>query len=114
MANRVKLDMRVLQRLDKEAPGKARAVVRKVAIDIQAAAQQNAPVLSGNLKSNIHARELNATTWRVSADTEYAAPVEYGHIAQNGTFVSAQLYFEPAIEQIAGTLPKELKAVVIP
>lgn len=61
-------------------------------------AQRIAPVDTGLLKSEISA---NDTGSRVIADTDYAAPVEFGHRVvvngeDTGKFVPAQPYLRPA------------------
>jgi HK97 gp10 family phage protein len=117
----IKVDMKVLARMERNAPGITKKVVRKIAFDVQTYAQTHmsthfpsAPgeppgVPTGNLKGNIHARQLNETTWRVSADTEYAAMLEFGTVN-----MEARPFMEPAAEAIAPMLPRELTAVVKP
>ncbi len=71
-------------------------------------AQRIAPVDTGLLKSEIHANEDGS---QVRANTDYAAPVEFGHVIvdretgeDTGKRVPAQPYLRPAAYRVRGSL----------
>ena len=71
------------------------AIVRKGALDVQANAQEFAPVDTGNLKASINAQELDALRWIVGTVVEYGPHQEYGTVNQSGT-----PYLRPAAERV--------------
>jgi len=113
------LDTRVLDRLIRESPQRATAVVKKLAFDIQAKwmtsmsdtspSAPNTPpaVVTGNLKnsSSVAMRSQFTAEFRVGAD--YITKLEFGtmNIAPRPSVV-------PAFEAVAKNAPEELKAVV--
>lgn len=71
-----------LVRTGEAAPARARVIVEKVARDIQATAQQLAPVDTGFLRSSIGVEVTSspggAVTAVIAPTADYAAYVEYG------------------------------------
>lgn len=79
----------------------ARAVVRKVAYDVQADAQAFAPVDTGNLRSSISTTLAGNASYaeaEVGPTADYGAHVEYGTSRQ-----APQAYMGPAFDRHAGT-----------
>lgn len=75
---------------------------KKFADAVAADATRLAPVDTGRLKAEIHANEDGS---RVTANTEYAAPVEFGHRIvvdgkDTGKRVPAQPYLRPAAYRV--------------
>ncbi len=114
-----KLDKRVLDKMIRETPERASAVVRKLALDIQAkwitnmsAVSPSSPgqppaVVTGNLKnsSSVGMRDRFTAEFRVGA--EYIEPLEFGSIN-----MSPRPSVVPAFEAVAKNAPEELKAIV--
>lgn len=83
------------------------------AINIQGAAKNRAPVLKvprrikgalysgGRLRKsiNVYYRTEGPATAEVRAEVDYAAPVEFGHRTSAGTFVPAQPFMTPSVEE---------------
>ena len=117
----IQLDTRVLEKLYREAPGKAKRVVKKIAFDVQAYAVQHmstsspsAPgeppgVDTGLLKNSIHVEEVGEMSAAVVAGTDYAILLEYGTAT-----MEPRPFMGPAVEAVGDTLPEQLKAVVTP
>ena len=117
---RVVINTSVLQRIAREMPGKAEAIVQKMAQDTQTDIvnnfSPNSPsspgeppgVDTGNLKNSVVAVPDNAPlTWRVRVGAEYGAALEYG-IAK----MAARPYVLPAVERTVNNLPSALAAEV--
>jgi hypothetical protein len=117
----IKLDRKVLDRLERETPGVVDRVLGKLAGDVEGYAKNNmsrtAPlpskpgdppaVQTGNLKNSIiHQREA-ARSWSVSVNAEYGTPLEYGTV-----HIAARPFLRPAMVAIAKDAPKVLKAEV--
>ncbi|HMN13330.1 MAG TPA: hypothetical protein PKD55_13500 [Bellilinea sp.] len=74
-------------------PGATSAVVRKTTLDIQASAQNNAPVKTGVLKGSIQA-EVTEFSGIVSTSIEYGVYQEYGT-----RHMPAQQFMRPAADE---------------
>lgn len=101
-----------------QAPAKvgdrARAVMRKTTLDIEADAKRFAPVDTGNLRNSIGHSDLRALTQTGTLETEIGPTASYGKFVEFGTsrmaphafmgpaFDRAQPGFIAAMEQIAG------------
>ncbi len=129
-----KLDMRELERIQRELIPKARAVVDKTAFDVQARAANNAPIETGALASSIYtvtersnghatavaaARARNPKGKVVSIPTpqndleaNVGPSMEYGIYQELGTArMPAQPFLIPAIEKIRPYWRKAWKAM---
>lgn len=115
----LKLDTKKLDQLDKDVPGRADQIVRKLAFDWVRIARDNmsstspsAPgeppgVVTGTLKNSINAEPVKPGTWKLHDGTEYGAAQEFGTLT-----LPARPWFEPALREVADSAPEELKAVV--
>lgn len=78
---------------------RASRLVMTGAEEIVTEAVQRAPKRSGNLASTITARRTGEFEAEVEVGADYGAAVENGHVARDGlTFVAAQPYLRPAVE----------------
>ena len=117
----IQLDTRVLDKLNREAPGKAKRIVKKIGFDVQAYAVQHmstsspsAPgeppgVDTGLLKNSIHVEEVGEMSVAVVAGTDYAVHLEYGTAT-----MEPRPFMGPAVEAVGDSLPSALKAVATP
>ena len=112
------LDTRVLDRLEPQVPGRVNQALKKVSFDWVrvARASMGAGVSSpgdppgvdtGALKNSLDAESIGPMTWRLHDGKKYGAPLEYGTAK-----MAARPWFEPALRQVAESLPDELKAAV--
>jgi HK97 gp10 family phage protein len=83
------------------------AALREGAQLIVDSAQANAPVDTGFLRDSIQVAEESDTSVTVVAEAEYAAFVEYGT-----RFMSAQPFFEPAIEEAKQQIQQLLRDAI--
>ena len=98
-----------LDKLKETLRSKAGLAVRKAALDIQAQAQQRAPVDTGALRNSIQARKdaSRPFAWEVAVGAEYGANVEYGTTKQ-----AAQPYLTPAVDIVRPQLQAILKEMM--
>lgn len=114
----IKFDKRALQQLEREAPGRADAAMRRIAFRLEAviknsfgtspsAPGQTPGVDTGALKNSIHMEQVRRGVYRVSDGVEYGVMLEYGtrHMA-------ARPWMAPALREIVKEIPAELKAVI--
>lgn len=85
------------------------AIVAKAALDIQANAQDRAPVDTGTLKNSIQAVRDGTASWRVVVGVDYGIYVEYGTV-----HMAAQPYLTPAVAVVRPQFLAALAAVVKP
>lgn len=116
---RVVVDVSALQRLARDMPERAGAVVQKMAQDTQTDIvnnfSPNSPsspgmppaVDTGNLKNSVVAVPVDPLTWRLLVGAEYGADLEYG----TGK-MAARPYVLPAVERTVTRLPGDLAAEV--
>jgi len=117
---RVVVDVSALQRLEREMPGKAAAVIQKTAQDTQTEIvnnfSPNSPsdpgsppgVDTGNLKNSVVAVPDSAPlTWLVQVGADYGADLEYGTVN-----IDARPYVLPAVERVVNNLPSDLASEV--
>lgn len=117
----VVLNMDRLLTIERECPGKARALVQKLAQDCEADMKQNmspnspsapgAPpaVVTGNLKNSIVARPgEHDMQWIVNVGAEYGAPLEYGT-----NKMAARPFVLPSVHRIANSIPPGLLKDVV-
>lgn len=90
----VKLESKIPQ-VNAKIEQLAIAVVRKVAFDLMARAQNAAPVDTGFLKGSIQAKQLGAMLWQITVGAEYGIYVELGTTTQ-----APQPYLLPAAEAV--------------
>lgn len=114
-----KLDKRVLDKMIRETPERASAVVRKLGFDIQAkwitnmsASSPSAPgtppaVVTGNLKNSSSVGMVGKFTAEFRVGADYIEPLEFGSIN-----MAARPSVVPAFEAVAKSAPAELKAIV--
>lgn len=83
---------------------KADVIVRKTALDVQAGAQDRAPVDTGYLRGSIRAVRVSEAHWRVTVGADYGIYLEMGtrHMA-------ARPYFGPAVRAVRGAFLSALK-----
>ena len=89
--------------------GKADAIVRKAALDIQAEAMRRAPVDTGTLRASIQARRVKRAHWRVSVGVHYGIYQEYGTVHS-----PAHPFMRPAVRAVQRQFRQAMKAVVQP
>lgn len=110
MANRVTMKWRVVEndfpRIIRGMETKAEAMVAKAALDIQAHAQNNAPVDTGTLKNSIQATRVGQAHWRVVVGADYGMYVEWGTVNQ-----AAQPFLQPAILSVTPTFLRALRTL---
>lgn len=85
------------------APAEAGIAVNETGAKVANAAQQNAPVLTGELRSSIHLVRTGLASVEVRADSDHAGYVE------DGTSVMApEPYMGPAMDAYGEELPAKL------
>jgi HK97 gp10 family phage protein len=114
----VKIDTSVLDRLEKEIPGKADRIVGSIAFEFEAyvKAHFSSPspspsdafpaVDTGNLKNSIHAEKVRDRVWRVIDGTNYGIYLEYG--TRN---MAPRPFFTPTAEEISTLIAERFKAL---
>lgn len=115
----VKLDLKRLEQLERQVPGRADQVVGKIAFDLAADAQANmntvspAPageppgIVTGNLKNSIQASKVRQFLWQVVVGASYGIDLEFGTVR-----MAARPFMRPAINRIVPTIPDEFKAIL--
>ena len=115
----VKLDMRRLEKLEREFPGRADEAVAKMAFDFQAdvvdsfSKESPSPegqppgVVTGFLKNSIYTKKIRERLYEVRAGAEYAVHLEFGT-----SRMAARPFWRPALARIVGKIPAYFKAVV--
>lgn len=102
-------------------------VVRKAAFDVQAQAQANAPVDTGNLRNSIYTKTSEGNTYPGTASTDLIADqageadkmtawvgvaANYGIYQELGsTRTPAQPYLGPAVDSVQGSFESALAAI---
>lgn len=87
---------------------RAASFVAKAAFDIQAHAQERAPVDTGVLKASIQARQIGPLHWQVTVGAHYGIYQEYGT-----RFMPAHPFLNPAIEQVRPMFLLAMRKVVL-
>lgn len=117
---RVQLNMSKLQEIEREAPGRAAAVVQKIAQDcerdIKDSFSSESPstlgdppgVDTGALKNSIIAEPEGDLTWILHDGVEYGVHLEYG--TEN---MGARPFVLPAIERAVSRIPPSLLKKVV-
>lgn len=82
-------------------------IVAKAALDIQANAQNAAPVDTGMLRNSIQANRLGKHSWEVTVGADYGMYVEYGTVR-----MAAKPYFNPAIDKVRPQFMAALKGII--
>jgi HK97 gp10 family phage protein len=111
----VKINMRALDRLKREAPEKALAVVKKIAFDmvadmrvsmVESPSQPGGPpgVDTGLLKNSIHAEQTGDAQFTVYDGVDYGQHLEFGTVN-----MPARPFFKPAADRAAQRAPDEFK-----
>lgn len=90
------------------APRRVRAAVAATVRDVERDAKLFCPVDTGLLRSSIHGRMLSDTEGVVGTSVEYAAPVEFGHVTEAGTYVPGQPFLAPALANSAEMFSQRL------
>jgi hypothetical protein len=115
----VKLDKRRLQKIRKESPARADAIIGKIAFDLQADIQLNMNTVSpsppyeppgivtGTLKNSVLARKIRQFLWRVFVGVTYGLPLEFGT-----KIMAPRPFFRPAVYRMVGRIPAYFKALV--
>ena len=115
----IKLDFTRLDQLNRDTPGKADQVIRKIAFDLEADTKNNfsdtspsAPgdppgIVTGNLKASVQASKIEDMKWQVVVGAEYGTDLEFGT-----RFMAARPFVRPAIRRVVDTIPGELKAAI--
>lgn len=103
-----RLEMRGLERLIKELPQEADAVVRATALSIEGRAKVAAPVDTGFLRSSIRMRDETPG----DAKAEVVVGAEYGLSVERGIRQRPQPYLEPAVDAERGPFEAALAALV--
>lgn len=102
------LDELALELKKRENLDAVKTVVKRNGSELQAGAQQNAPVDTGKLKGNIFLEAKDGgLTAEVTPTAEYSAYVELGT-----RFMAAQPYLEPAFNVQKNIFIKDLKRLV--
>ena len=86
--------------------GKAGRIVRKAALDIQAHAQNRAPVQTGTLRASIRVQQVGPTHARVVVGADYGLYVEMGT-----RHTRAQPYLGPAVTAVKGSFLAAMRKV---
>lgn len=86
----------------------AERIVAKVALDVQAGAQDRAPVDTGYLRGSIRAVRVGEAHWRVTVGADYGIYPELGT-----RFMAARPYFGPAVQAVRGAFISKLKGGLI-
>lgn len=90
---------------------KARAVVTKTAMDLEAHAKTRVPVDTGTLKNSIQAAEVSGgpgtVHWRVTVGADYGLYVEWGTVN-----MAAQPFIQPAVAAVSPAFYQAMKRVV--
>jgi hypothetical protein len=122
MANsttKIVLDLKRLDRIELETPGRADQIVAKIAYDLQADAQDNmntvspSPegeppgVVTGFLKNSILGSRIKWLLWQVVVMAAYGLHLEYGT-----AHMAARPFFRPAINRMAARIPAYFKALI--
>lgn len=84
-----------LERMQAQVQTRATAIIRKLAMDVEAEAKRTVPVDTGTLKASITAFERRRALWWVATNVEYAPWVEFGT-----SHMGARPYLVPAAERI--------------
>lgn len=100
-------------RVKAETKAKARLIVAKTALDLEAQMKSRAAIDTGFLKSSIKARQVggNASSgsvrWRVTVGAEYGLYVEYGT-----RFMRAQPFVAPSVEVVRPVFMEAMRRLV--
>jgi len=111
--------MKFTSHIETDRPDKVLAAMFKGidfgAVVIKKAAQDEVPVDTGKLKKSIKIKKIKDGK-SIGPDTDYDIYVEFGHHTKAGTFVPAQPYMRPALQQnrkeIAAFTAKEIRKVL--
>lgn len=105
----VTMDTRGLDRLLRDLPKEADAVVRKAAFDIEARAKRKAPVDTGALRNSIAVVDET----RGDAEAEVNVGAEYGAYVELGTVDrAAKPYLAPAVEAVRPGFEKAMESLM--
>lgn len=96
-----------IPKLVAEVTAKTELIVAKAAMDIQAHAQNRAPVRTGFLKGSIQAKREKPLSWRVDVQADYGIYVELGT-----SRMAARPYLIPAVEMVRPSFLSAMSQVV--
>lgn len=118
---RAQIDKSVLERIIRDAPGKAEQMVQKMAQDTEIIAKNsmtaNGPapaglppaVDTGNLKNSIMAAPgVSRLTWLLLVGADYGVHLEYGTVR-----MAARPFVLPAVERMVSMMPPDLMVKVV-
>ena len=105
-----KLEQSLAKAIEEEYPAEFRAMVIKLAYDLQGAAKKNTPVDTSYLRDNWKVGKIkkigNEYYIEVYNNVEYAEPVEYGHRKRGGKgFVKGKHMMSIALNEVNNRLP---------
>lgn len=90
----------------------AAAVIRKAALDVQAEAQRNAPVDTGNLRSSISTTFTGDGRFSSMA-AEVGPTASYGFFVEHGTSrMSGQPFLFPALDRVAPSFEAAMADII--
>lgn len=81
-------------------------IVRKTALDLEAAMKRRVAVDTGFLKNSIQAVKIGRSHWKVTVGAHYGLYVEYGT-----RFNRAQPFFFPAISQVSPAFNEAMRRI---
>lgn len=86
---------------------RAEKIVAKAALDIQAGAQQRAPVDTGTLRASIRASKVGPCHWQVVVGVDYGVYQEYGTVRN-----AAHPFMRPAVAAVRRQFRNAMRGVV--